>query len=75
MEDRRRKQAKEWRQGLTILEIVEFDAEGFAAVEIVEEGIIGLVGFGAVFLGEVHEVGAVRENVARVGYQLLGTEI
>ena len=46
------------------LEVVEFDAEGFAAVEVVEEGGVGLLGFGWVGLGEVDEVGAVGEDVA-----------
>lgn len=45
------------------LEVVEFDAEGFAAVEVVEEGGVGLLGFGWVFLREVDEVGAVGEDV------------
>lgn len=42
------------------VEIVEPDAEGFAAVEVVEEGVVGLGGLFGVFLGEVDEVGAVR---------------
>ena len=47
-----------------VLEVVEFDAEGFAAVKVVEEGGVGLGGFGGVFLREVDEVGAVGEDVA-----------
>ena len=46
------------------VEVVKSDAEGFAAAEVVEEGVVGLGGFFSVFLGEVHEVGAVGENVA-----------
>lgn len=45
------------------LEVVEFDAEGFAAVEVVEEGGVALLGSGWVFLREVDEVGAVGEDV------------
>lgn len=41
-----------------------FDVEGFAAVEVVEEGGVGLLGSGWVYLGEVDEVGAVGEDVA-----------
>lgn len=39
-----------------VLEVVEFDAEGFAATEVVEECVVGLLGFGFVLLGEVDEV-------------------
>lgn len=42
------------------VEVVESDAERFAAIEIVEEGIVGLVGLFRVFLGEIDEIGAVR---------------
>ena len=45
------------------VEVVESDAEGFAAAEVVKEGIVGLGGFFGVFLGEVDEVGAVGEDV------------
>ena len=41
------------------MEIVEPDAEGFAAVEVVDEGVVGLGGLFGVLLGEVDEVGAV----------------
>lgn len=50
------------REGL--LEVVQLDAEGFAAVEVVEEGVVGLFRFVWVFLREVDEVGAVGEDVA-----------
>lgn len=53
-----------WGGGGHGLEVVEFDAEGFAAVEVVEEGGVGLLGFGGVFLCEVDEVGAVGKDVA-----------
>lgn len=39
-----------------LLEVVEFDAESFAAAKVVEEGIVGLFCFGLVFLGKVDEV-------------------
>lgn len=45
------------------VEIVKSDAERFAAVEIVQEGIVGLGGLFGVFLGEVDEVGAVRQDM------------
>ena len=50
--------------GEALLEVVQLDAEGFAPLEVVEEGVVGLFGSVGVFLGEVHEVGAVREDVA-----------
>jgi len=57
------------------LEIVQLDAEGFAPVEIVDEGVVALFRFVRVFLGEVDEVGAVREDVTwwrvSAGRQLL----
>lgn len=59
----------------TVLEVVEIDAEGFAAVEVVEEGGVCLAGFGGIFLGEVHKVGPVREDVTGVSGQLLGMVI
>lgn len=43
------------RRGL-VLKIVEFNAEGFAAMEIVEESSVGFLDFGCVLLREVHEV-------------------
>ena len=46
------------------VKVVESDAEGFAAAEVVEEGIVSLGGFFGVFLGEVDEVGAVGEDMA-----------
>lgn len=46
------------------VEVVEPDAESFAAVEVVEEGVVGLSVLLGIFLREVHEVGAVREDVA-----------
>ncbi len=42
------------------VEVVESDAKRFAAIEIVEEGIVGLSGLFSVFLGEIDEIGAVR---------------
>ena len=48
------------------VEVVESDAEGFAAFEVIEEGGVGLSGFVLVFLGEVDEVGAVGEDVTVV---------
>ena len=46
------------------VEVVEFDAEGFASVEVIEEGGEGLGGFGGVFLGKVYKVRTVREDVS-----------
>lgn len=66
---------KEGREGGSSLEIVQLDAEGFAAVEVVDEGVVALFRFVRVFLGEVDEVGAVREDVTwwgvSAGRQLL----
>lgn len=42
------------------VEVVESDAEGFAADEIVKEGIVGLCGFFCIFLSEIDKIGAVR---------------
>ena len=42
--------------GVSRVEVVEFDAEGFAAVQVVDEGVVGLSCLGGVFLGEVDEV-------------------
>ena len=39
-----------------ILKIVELDAEGFTAMEIVEKTSISFLGFGAVLLREVYKV-------------------
>lgn len=44
----------------TGVEIVESDTKRFAAVQIVEEGIVGLSGLFGVFLGEIDEIRAVR---------------
>ncbi len=46
------------------MEVVELDAESFAAVEVVEEGVVGLSVLLWIFLREVHEIGAVGEDVA-----------
>ena len=48
----------------SLLEIVVFDTESFAAAEIVEEGVIGLLGPRGIFLGQVHEVRTVGDYVA-----------
>lgn len=45
------------------MEIIELDAEGVAALEVVEEVSVGLGGFFGVCLGQVDEVGAVGEDV------------
>lgn len=45
------------------VEVVESDAEGLTAVEVVEESFVGLGGFFGIFLREVNEIGAVGENV------------
>lgn len=45
------------------MEVEEFDAQRFAALEVVEEGGVGLVVSGGVVLGEVDEVGSVGEDV------------
>lgn len=39
-----------------VLKIVEFDAEGFAAMEIVEESSVGFLDFGGIFLCKVYKV-------------------
>ena len=38
------------------VEIVELDAESFAAVKVVEEGSVGLSGFLGIFLGKIDKV-------------------
>ena len=45
------------------MEVVESDTEGFATVEIVQEGIVGLGGLFGVFLGKIDEIGAVRQDM------------
>ena len=45
------------------MKVIESDTERFAAVEIVQEGIVGLGGLFGVFLGEIDEVGAVRQDM------------
>ena len=42
------------------VEVVEPDTKRFAAIEIVEEGIVGLSGLLRIFLGEIDEIRAVR---------------
>lgn len=54
------------------VEIVEFDAEGFAAFEVVEEGFVGLCGACWVRVGEVDEVGAVGDDVLVLGVGVVG---
>ena len=50
----------------TGVEIIELYAEGFAAVEVVEESSVGLGGLLCFLLGEIDKVRAVWENVAAV---------
>ena len=45
------------------VEIVQADAERLAALQVVGEGAVRLDGLGRVGLGQVHEVGAVRQAV------------
>ena len=45
------------------VEVVELDAESFAALEIVEESVVGLGCAGLVCVGEVDEVAAVGDDV------------
>lgn len=45
------------------VEVVKSYAQGFAAVEIVQEGIVGLGSLFRVFLGEINEVGAVWQDM------------
>ena len=52
------------------VEVVESDAKGFAAAEVVEEGVVGLGSFSSVFLGEVDEIGAVGEDMATYNDEL-----
>lgn len=53
------------------MEVIQLNSEGVAALEVVDEVGVGLVGFGFVRLGEVDEVGAVGEDVFpdRVGVE------
>lgn len=45
------------------LEVVEFDTESFAAVEILEEGVVRLLCFCGIFMREVYKVRAVRQDM------------
>lgn len=45
------------------MEVVQLDAEGIAALQVVDEVGVGLVGLGGVRLRQVDEVGAVGEDV------------
>lgn len=49
------------------MEIVEFDAQRGAPLQVVDKVGVGLVGFGLVDLGQVDKVGAVREDVFAYG--------
>ena len=50
--------------GVPRVKVVEFNAEGFAAFQVVHEGVVGLFCFRGVFLGEVDEVRTVGEDVS-----------
>lgn len=39
---------------MDLLEVVKLDAKRFASAKVVQEGVIGLLGFGLVALGKVH---------------------
>jgi hypothetical protein len=45
------------------VEVVEFDAKFLTAFEVVDEDVVGLGGAGWVGVGEIDEVGAVRDDV------------
>lgn len=45
------------------MEVVQLDAEGVAALEVVDEVGVGLIGFGGVRLRQVDEVRAVGEDM------------
>lgn len=47
----------------TGVEVVQLDSQCGAALQVVDKVAVGLVSFGFVDLGEVDEVGAVREDV------------
>lgn len=47
-----------------VLEVVEFDAQGFTATEVIQEGVVCLLGLGLVILCQVDEIGPVRKNVS-----------
>lgn len=49
------------------MEVVQADAQAVAALEVVDEVVVGLVGFRLVGLREVDEVRAVREDVQARG--------
>lgn len=49
------------------VEVVESDAQALAAVQVVDEGGVGLRGLVRLGLREVHEVGAVRQDVLGCG--------
>ena len=56
------------------MEIIQLNAEGFAAVEIIHKGIVGLGMLFWIFLREVDKVGAVREDMACCIVFMLGAE-
>lgn len=39
---------------MDLLEVVKLDAKRFAPAKVVQEGVIGLLGFSLVALGKVH---------------------
>ena len=45
------------------VEVVELDSERIATFEVVEEGGVGLFGLIGLCLGQIDEIGAVRENM------------
>lgn len=57
------------------MKVVEFDAQGGAPLQIVDEVAVGLVGFGLVDLRQVDEVGAVGQDVVPYGVGVLGGEV
>jgi hypothetical protein len=46
------------------MEVVEFNSERFAAMEVVQEGIVRLSCLRWFLLSEIDEIGAVGENMA-----------
>lgn len=46
-----------------VLEVVEFDAQRFAATKVIQERVVRLLGLLLVVLCQVDKIGPVRQNV------------
>ena len=54
------------RAGSGKLEVVESNPQGLAAFEIIEKGVVGLLRFCGVFLGKVHQIRAMWQDMTKM---------